>query len=193
MNSFPFSKHTVVLGVYFYYFLFRKSLVLTEIIPNIDHKHPGGGTSDCGEWERSSSDVFFLPLLVESRMGMHYSAVKFRISIIEVQCQWNQDKWILLVAVWNLSYSFRSSWKFNHLSSLLIAQIGQPAFTWDYLNVELLEKFAATEIDGFYIKSLLFVATQCDIEKDNGQKVHCQAPNEKLLTVELPQHSSKSQ
>lgn len=59
--------------------------------------------------------------------------------------------------------------------------------------LELLEKFAATEIDGFYIKPLLFVATQCDIEEDNGQKVHCQASNEKLLTVELPQHSSKSQ
>lgn len=46
-------------------------------------------------------------------------------------------------------------------------------------------------MDGFYIKSLLFVATQCDIEQDNGQKEHCQAPNGKLLTVKLPQHSSK--
>lgn len=48
-------------------------------------------------------------------------------------------------------------------------------------------------MDGFYIKSLLFVATECDIEQDNGQRGHCQVPNEKVLTAKLPQHSSKSQ
>lgn len=47
--KFPLSKYTVVLGVYFYNFLLRKSMVLTKIIPNIDHKQPGGGTSYCGE------------------------------------------------------------------------------------------------------------------------------------------------
>lgn len=63
----------------------------------------------------------------------------------------------------------------------------------NYFNVELLEHLVATEIDGLYKTSLLFVATRYDFEQDNGREEHCQAPNEKLLTVKLPPHSSKSQ
>jgi len=55
----------MVLGVQFYYFLFTKAMGLTKIIPNIDNKQLGDGTSYREERGSCSADSFFFsPLRV---------------------------------------------------------------------------------------------------------------------------------